>query len=71
VIFGLLRLLLAFLVVYVVLTIARGLLVGLGLIRRSRKATDERQSPRWQKRNVKPKENYTDVQEAKFKDISK
>jgi hypothetical protein len=70
VIFGFFRLVLTFLVVYIVLSIARGLLIGLGLIRQSQPA-DGKNPPKWQETETKPKEDYKDVQEAKFKDISK
>lgn len=69
-IFGFLRLLFTFLVVYFVLSIVRGLLIGLGLIRRPQSA-DGKNPPKWQETETKLKEDYKDVQEAKFKDISK
>jgi len=70
VIFGFLRLVFTFLIAYIVLAIARGILIGLGLIRRSQ-PPDGKIPPKWQKADAKPKEDYSDVQEAKFKDISK
>ena len=69
-IFGFLRLVITFLAAYFVLSIARGLLVGLGLIRRPQ-SPEGKIPPKWQETDAKPKENYQDVQEAKFKDISK
>ena len=69
-IFFLVRVFVTFIVVYIILTIARDVLIALGLLHR-RSVKKESAEPRQQEPAVRPKEEYRDVQEAKFKEIKK
>jgi hypothetical protein len=68
-IFVLLRFIITIIGVYVVLTLARDFRVAFGLVRRGsvKKESPEQRMP--EEPVIKPKEEYRDVQEAKFREI--